>query len=280
MSTVQIPDFETIRYEESDDGVATITLNRPDVHNSFNSLMQRELKTVWRALRRHDPVKCIVLTGAGEKAFCTGIDRMEQMGGERDETTDPEVVGSGSTPFMFNDPGDNIGPKSCDLWKPVIASVNGMACGGAFYMLGEVEFIIAADHATFFDPHVTYGMTAAFEPIHMAGITPFGDIMRLSLMGNYERMSAARAFQIGMVSEVVPGAELAARTHEVAAIIASQPKLAIEGTVRAVWGAREFGSRKAVALGYAYVAMGTNQESIAEGQQLFASGKRVDWKLR
>ena len=280
MSTVQIPDFETIRYEESDDGVATITLNRPDVHNSFNSLMQRELKTVWRALRRHDPVKCIVLTGAGEKAFCTGIDRMEQMGGERDETTDPEVVGSGSTPFMFNDPGDNIGPKSCDLWKPVIASVNGMACGGAFYMLGEVEFIIAADHATFFDPHVTYGMTAAFEPIHMAGITPFGDIMRLSLMGNYERMSAARAFQIGMVSEVVPGAELAARTHEVAAIIASQPKLAIEGTVRAVWGAREFGSRRAVALGYAYVAMGTNQESIAEGQQLFASGKRVDWKLR
>ena len=242
--------------------------------------MQRELKTVWRALRRHDPVKCIVLTGAGEKAFCTGIDRMEQMGGERDETTDPEVVGSGSTPFMFNDPGDNIGPKSCDLWKPVIASVNGMACGGAFYMLGEVEFIIAADHATFFDPHVTYGMTAAFEPIHMAGITPFGDIMRLSLMGNYERMSAARAFQIGMVSEVVPGAELAARTHEVAAIIASQPKLAIEGTVRAVWGAREFGSRKAVSLGYAYVAMGTNQDSIAEGQQLFASGKRVDWKLR
>jgi enoyl-CoA hydratase/carnithine racemase len=181
---------------------------------------------------------------------------------------------------MFNDPGDNIGPKSCDLWKPVIASVNGMACGGAFYMLGEVEFIIAADHATFFDPHVTYGMTAAFEPIHMAGITPFGDIMRLSLMGNYERMSAARAFQIGMVSEVVPRAELAARAHEVAAIIASQPKLAIEGTVRAVWGAREFGSRKAVALGYAYVAMGTNQDSIAEGQQLFASGKRVDWKLR
>jgi enoyl-CoA hydratase/carnithine racemase len=280
VSTVQIPDFETIRYDETDDGVATITLNRPDVHNSFNSLMQRELKTVWRALRRHDPVKCIVLTGAGEKAFCTGIDRMEQMGGERDATTDPEIVGSGTTPFMFNDPGDNIGPKSCDLWKPVIASVNGMACGGAFYMLGEVEFIIAADHATFFDPHVTYGMTAAFEPIHMAGITPFGDIMRLSLMGNYERMSAARAFQIGMVSEVVPGAELAARTHEVAAIIASQPKLAIEGTVRAVWSAREFGSRKAVALGYAYVAMGTNQESIAEGQQLFASGKRVDWKLR
>ncbi len=66
-----------------------------------------------------------------------------------------------------------------------------MACGGAFYMLGEVEFIIAADHATFFDPHVTYGMVAAFEPIHMSGIMPFGEIMRLSLMGNYERTVGA-----------------------------------------------------------------------------------------
>ena len=274
-----IPAFETIGYEEAD-GVATVTLNRPDVHNAFNSLMQRELHTLWRALRRHDPVRCIVLTGAGEKAFCTGIDRMEQMGGESSDTTDPDVVGSGATPFMFNDPGDNIGPKSCDLWKPVIAAVNGMACGGAFYMLGEVEFIIAADHATFFDPHVTYGMTAAYEPIHMSGIMPFPEIMRLSLMGNYERMSATRAHEIGMVSEIVPGAELAARAHEIAAIIASQPKLAIEGTVRAIWSTREMPQREAVRLGYAYVAMGTSQDSIAEGQELFASGKRVDWKLR
>ncbi len=275
-----IPDFETLAYDEGDDGVAVVTLNRPTVHNAFNSLMQRELHTLWRALRRHDPVRCIVLTGAGDKAFCTGIDRMEQMGGVGNETTDPGVVGSGATPFMFNDPGDNIGPKSCDLWKPVIAAVNGMACGGAFYMLGEVEFIVAADHATFFDPHVTYGMTAAFEPIHMAGITPFPEIMRLSLLGNYERMSAQRAHQIGMVSEVVRGAELAARAREIAAIIASQPRLAIEGTVRAIWSTRSMPQREAVRLAYAFVAMGTNQESIREGQQMFASGKRVEWTLR
>src|SRR5579871_3732410 len=238
-----IPEFETITFEEGDDGVGVVTLNRPDVHNAFNSLMQRELHTLWRALRRHDDVRCIVLTGAGEKAFCTGIDRMEQMGGQADETTDPSVVGSGSTPFMFNDPGDNIGPKSCDLWKPVIAAVNGMACGGAFYMLGEVEFIVAAEHATFFDPHVTYGMTASFEPIHMAGITPFTEIMRLSLLGNYERMSAQRAYQVGMVTEVVPAADLLTHTRDLAAKIASQPKLAVEGTVRALWSTREMPQR-------------------------------------
>src|SRR5215469_6646974 len=238
-----IPEFETINYEEGDDGVAVVTLNRPDVYNAFNSLMQRELHTLWRALRRHDDVRCIVLTGAGDKAFCTGIDRMEQMGGEGDDTTDPDVVGSGSTPFMFNDPGDNIGPKSSDLWKPVIAAVNGMACGGAFYMLGEVEFIIAAEHATFFDPHVTYGMTAAFEPIHMHDRMPFGEIMRLSLLGNHERLSARRAYEIGLVSEVVAAGDLHDAAAWAAGVIASQPQLAIQGTVRAIWAARELSNR-------------------------------------
>ena len=257
-----------------------MTLNRPERHNAFNSLMQRELQALWRGLRRHDDVRCVVLTGAGDKAFCTGIDRMEQMGGDTDATTDDDIVGSGSTPFMFNDPGDNIGPKSNDLWKPVIAAVNGMACGGAFYMLGEVEFIIAAEHATFFDPHVTYGMTAAYEPIHMSGIMPFPEIMRLSLLGNHERMSAPRAHEIGMVSELAPAGELMDRATWAAEAIASAPPLAIQGTVRAVWGAREHGQREAVRLGYAYVAMGTSQESIAEGQKFFESGKRIEWRLR
>ena len=197
-------DYETVDYRE-EHGVAWVTLNRPDVHNAFNSHHAARAAVHLAVLRVNDDVRCIVLTGAGDKAFCTGIDRMEQMGGDSDAIDDSRASDRfRRTPFMFNDPGDNIGPKSNDLWKPVIAAVNGMACGGAFYMLGEVEFIIAAEHATFFDPHVTYGMTAAFEPIHMAGIMPFGEIMRLSLLGNYERMSAQRAYEIGMVSEVGP----------------------------------------------------------------------------
>jgi enoyl-CoA hydratase/carnithine racemase len=147
-------------------------------------------------------------------------------------------------------------------------------------MLGEVEFIIAADHATFFDPHVTYGMTAAFEPMHMAGITPFGDIMRMSLLGNYERLSAARALEVGMVSEVVPGVELHERADWAARIIASQPPLAIQGTVRSIWAAREMGPSQALRLGYAFVGLGTNADSLAEGQRTFESGQRIDWRLR
>jgi enoyl-CoA hydratase/carnithine racemase len=270
-------DFETLLYEEKD-GVAWVTLNRPEVHNAFNVQMQHELRDLWRGLRRHDDVRVIVLTGAGDKAFCTGIDRHETMGvGSEDRE---KVVGSGSTPFMFDDPGENIGPKSCDLWKPVIAAVNGMACGGAFYMLGEVEFIIAAEHATFFDPHVTYGMTAAFEPIHMLQKMPFHEIMRLSLLGNHERLSAKRAHEIGLVSEVVPADQLHESASWAAGVIASQPALAIQGTVRSIWAARELSRAQALSFAYALVALGTDQNSIQEGQQAFASGRRVDWKLR
>jgi enoyl-CoA hydratase/carnithine racemase len=100
------------------------------------------------------------------------------------------------------------------------------------------------------------------------------------LLGNHERLSASRAHQIGLVSEVVPGAELLAAATWSAEAIASAPALATEGTVRAIWGAREHGQRQALRLGYAYVAMGTNDESLAEGQRFFESGKRIDWRLR
>jgi enoyl-CoA hydratase/carnithine racemase len=272
-----MPQFETLLYEEKD-GVAWVTLNRPEVHNAFNAQMQRELHELWHGLRRNDAVRVVVLTGAGDKAFCTGIDRTETMADYPQPGA--RVVGAASTPFMFDDPGANIGPKSCDLWKPVIAAVNGMACGGAFYMLGEVEFIIAAEHATFFDPHVTYGMAAAFEPMHMLQKMPFHEIMRLSLLGNHERLSAKRAYEIGLVSEVVPLDKLRETAQWAAEAVASAPPLAIQGTLRAIWAARELSRSQALGLGYAFIGLGTNRESIQQGQTAFASGKRVKWRLR
>lgn len=272
-----MPEYQTLLYEEAA-GVAWVTLNRPQVHNAFNAQMQRELYDLWRGLRRNDAVRAVVLTGAGDKAFCTGIDRSEAVGAE--PHAGERIVGTASTPFMFDDPGANIGPKSCDLWKPVIAAVNGMACAGAFYMLGEVEFIIAAEHASFFDPHVTYGMTAAFEPMHMLQKMPFHEVMRLSLLGNHERMSAKRAYEIGLVSEVVPAAKLREAAQWAADAIAAAPPLAIEGTLRAIWAARELSRSQALSLGYAFVGLGTNPDSLREGQEFFASGQRVKWKLR
>jgi enoyl-CoA hydratase/carnithine racemase len=238
---------------------------------------------VWRALRGNDDVRAVVLTGAGEKAFCTGIDRIEAIGGERDESGEPvrraSPAGRVGTPFMFNDPGSYINPKENDLWKPIVAAVNGMACGGAFYMLGESDIIIAAEHATFFDPHVTYGMTAGFETVHMLQRLPIGETLRIALLGARERMSAQRAHQVGLVSEIAPADELLERARWVATTIASAPPLAIQGTLRAAWMAQETLRREALAQVSAIVSLGTAPENIEAGQQSFL-GKREPPRIR
>jgi enoyl-CoA hydratase/carnithine racemase len=270
--------FETILYEERD-AVAYVTLNRPDVHNAFNDLMQEELRQVWRGLRTNDDVRVVVLTGAGEKAFCTGIDRVEAIEGWLDDPTRQGTTGKVSTPYQYNDPGKNINPKANDLWKPIIAAVNGMACGGALYMLGEADIIIAAENATFFDPHVSYGMVAGFESTHLLQKLPIGETLRLALLGHHERMSAARALDVGLVSEVVPAADLLERATWIAQAIAASPPLAIQGTLRAIWMAHEQTRQVALAQVSSLVALGTQYDSIDEGQQTFQAA-RPKWQLR
>jgi enoyl-CoA hydratase/carnithine racemase len=269
-------EFETILYEERD-GVAWVTLNRPDVLNAFNVKMQDELAAVWQDVMANDDLRCAVLTAAGDKAFCVGLDRGETIGG--DELASGKKPGY-VTPWWYDDPGRRLGPKSNSLWKPVIAAVNGMACGGAFYLLGEVDFIIAADHATFFDPHVTYGMTAAYEPIHLLQKMPLQEVLRMALLGAHERMSAARAREVGLVSEVVPLADLHATAEWAAAAIASAPPLVIQGTQRAIWMAQEVAKSQAIELAYLYTNIGTDTEVLVENQKEFAAGRRVEWRLR
>jgi enoyl-CoA hydratase/carnithine racemase len=270
--------FETLLYEERD-AVAVVTLNRPEVHNAFNNAMQRELRQVWASLRTNDDVRVVVLTGAGEKAFCTGIDRAESIEGYLQDPEGSRGTGRVSTPFMFDDPGTNINPKQNRLWKPVVAAVNGMACGGALYMLGEVDIIIAADHATFFDPHVSYGMVAGFESVHLLQKLPLGETLRVALLGAHERMSAERAHQLGLVSEIAPSAELLDRALWVANAIAASPVLAVQGTLRAVWMAHETSRREALEQVSSLVSLGTDYANIESGQRTF-QGTRPEWRLR
>ena len=254
-------------------------MNRPEVHNAFNLKMQAELRDVWRSLRHKRDVHAVIWTGAGDEAFCTGIDRSEAIDTYLADPGNPHGTGRVTTPFMFDDPGRNILPKANDLWKPVIAAVNGMACAGALYLLGESDIVIAADHATFFDPHVTYGMVAGFEGTHLLQKLPLGETLRLVLMGAHERMTAERACQMGLVSEVVPADELMERAMWVATTIASAPVLAIQGTLRAVWMAHETSRREALTQVSSLVSLGTTYENIEEGQQSFL-GERVNWRPR
>ncbi|MFE3609495.1 enoyl-CoA hydratase/isomerase family protein [Streptomyces goshikiensis] len=234
----------TVRVErDGESGVAVVTLDRERRHNAVDLETAAELASVWRGLRYEDAVRAVVVTGAGRDAFCTGIDRAV------------EVPQPGS-PYSVDDPLVAIGPKANDLWKPVIAAVNGMACGGAFYVLGEAEFLIASETAVFFDPHTTYGMVSAYEAVYMAQRMPFGEVARMSLMGTAERLSARRAHEIGLVSELTAPEELLPAALRAARTLAGFPTEAVQGTVRALWSAKRAALRQALDQAPALITLG------------------------
>jgi len=267
--------FDTISIT-FDANVAWVTLDRPEVLNAFNQRMQEEIRATWHAFREIDDVHAIVLTGEGEKSFSVGIDRGDDMSA----LDDSENLYGTSNNYMYDDPGDDLGPKSCDLWKPVICAVNGMCCGGAFYFLAECDIIIAADHATFFDPHVTYGMPAVYEPMKMAQRMPLGEILRMTLLGNHERLSATTAKQIGLVSEVVPIETLHERASWISSTIASQPTVAVQASLRSIWAANDLGRLNALSLAPSLLTTGMSKKAMAEGQALFESGDRINHQTR
>jgi enoyl-CoA hydratase/carnithine racemase len=268
-------ELQTVTYEVRD-GVGWLTLNRPDVMNAFDARMLDEVSALWRQVRIDDDVRVVVLTGAGDRAFCTGLDRSTIVG---DGTADGGI-GFTSSPFHQDDPGARLGPKTNDLWKPVIAAVNGMACGGAFYLLGECDILIAAEEATFFDPHVSYGMPATYESILLVGRMPLGEVLRMQLTGAAERLSAKRAYEVGLVSEVVPRTELLAAAEQLATTIAASPTIAVQSTLKAIWTAHDHGRRVALDQGYAFAHLGTDLELLREGQGQFKGGSRKEWRLR
>ncbi|MFF0216621.1 enoyl-CoA hydratase/isomerase family protein [Streptomyces vinaceus] len=234
----------TVRVErDKASGVAVVTLDRERKHNAIDLATAAELASVWREFRFADDVRAVVLTGAGRAAFCTGIDRGVEV---------PQP----SSPYSVDDPLVAIGPKANDLWKPVIAAVNGMACGGAFYLLGESEFIVSSRAATYFDPHTTYGMVSAYEAVYMAQRMPFGEAARMSLMGTAERLSARRAYEIGLVSELADPDELLAAALRAAGTLADCPTEAVQGTVRALWSAKQAALQQALAQAPALISLG------------------------
>jgi len=263
--------FETLAVTQ-DGPVVRVALDRPDRYHAFDRVMCEELSGLWRSLRTDDSVRAVILTATGDRAFCTGIDRdfVPAEGGADYEFS----------PYTYDDPGRLLGPKSNELWKPVVCAVNGMACGGAFYLLGEVDVLIAADHATFFDPHVTYGMPAVYEPLLMLhrGM-PFGEVLRMTLLGNHERLSAARALEIGLVSEVCPAGELDERARWVAEAIASAPAEPMQATLRTLWAGRELSRRQALELGNTFLNLGMSEASLAEGQEVFRT-RRIEPRTR
>lgn len=256
--------YETVLFEVKN-GIATVTLNRPERLNAFNQLMGDELHDIWKKIRTDDDVRAIVLRAAGDRAFCTGVDV---------QAFDLRVEKS---PWHVTDVGEILAPKSCKVWKPFIVAVHGMCAGGAFYWLNEADIVICSEDATFFDPHVTFGMVAAFEPIGLAARLNLSEVLRIALLGNDERVSAETALRISLVTEITKRDNLWARADEIAATIAAKPPIAVQGTIRAIWQSTDLTRQQAIENAMKYPLLG-NAEGTAQVDRW--SMPKAKWRLR
>ena len=235
--------YTTIRYESGADHVATITLDRPEALNAFDRQMCEEVRDAWRTIKLDPAVHAVVLRGAGERAFCAGLDVKKDYG-------QPDDV------WNHEDPGELLSPKWQKVWKPVVCAVQGICSAGAFYFVNESDVVICSSDATFFDSHVSGGYVSALEPIGLMRHVGLGETLRMALLGNNERVSAATALRIGLVTEVTEPGELWSRAHEIAATIAAEPTAATQGTVRAIWESLDRPYRAAMEQGLIYTRLG------------------------
>jgi enoyl-CoA hydratase len=212
-----------------DGPVGWLVFDRPDHGNAMDAVMMRELEAAWRELDGDDAVRVVVNTGNG-RAFQTGLD-VAQLAKDKDALREQSR--------RTRDAELRFTAWHNDVWKPVVAAVNGVCAGGGLHFVADADVVIASSDATFLDPHVSIGQASAYEVIALVRKSPMEPITRMALAGRHERMSAERAHQLGVLSEVVEPARLRERAQELAELIADNDPDHLARTKRALWAALE-----------------------------------------
>lgn len=242
--------------------------NRPDQLNAMNNGMRDEFEVAWKELDADPKVRVIVHTGEG-RAFQTGVDVAEiasdGVGMERYR----ESVEKWELRFTS---------WHNQVWKPVITAVNGLCAGGAFHWVADADIVLAASDAQFFDPHVSVGQVVSIEAIGLMRKMPVEAVMRMAFVGRYERMSAQRAYELGMVSQVVdPPENLRDEAQALAEKIAKNSPAAMAATKKALWGALELGLTDACRNGANELVSMWGHPDQAEGPLAFTEKREANW---
>jgi enoyl-CoA hydratase/carnithine racemase len=214
-----------------DGPVGWLIFDRPKVGNAMDATMLRELETAWRELDDDDDVRVIVNTGEGS-AFQTGLDVVQL-------SRDKEALREQSR--RTKNAELRLTAWHNRVWKPVIVAVNGVCAGGGLHFVADADIVLLAAEATLLDPHVSIGQVSAYETIGLVRKSPMEPILRMALAGRHERMSAARAHQLGIASQVVAGAELRATAQQLGEAIAQNDSAVLRATKQALWHALEVG---------------------------------------
>ena len=243
--------------------------NRPEQLNAMNAQMREEFADAWLELDGDPQVRVIVHTGEG-RAFQTGVD-----------VTEIASDGVGMQRYWESVEKFDMHFTAWHqkVWKPVITAVNGICAGGGFHWVADADIVIAASDAQFFDPHVSVGQVVALEAIGLIRKMPAEAVMRMAFVGKYERMSAQRAYELGMISQIVdPPERLREEAQALAEKIAKNSPAAMRATKQALWGALEMGLTDACRAGGKHLISMWGHPDQEEGPRAFAEKRDPDWQ--
>ena len=246
--------YETILVEVAD-GVATITLNRPDSLNALNAVMRRELLAAFKAAGRDEAVRAVVLTGAG-RGFCSGAD----LRGGATERAYRRVLTDEYNPLIV---------AIRELPKPVIAAVNGVAAGAGVSIALACDLVYASDEARFIQAFIRIGLVADSGSTRTL-VRTLGRHRAAQLIFSGEPLEAREARAGGLVNEVVPGEHLSATVRAAASRLAAAPTGAIGLAKRAINHAEDALLAESLAMEASLQELAGRTEDHAEGAAAFA----------
>jgi enoyl-CoA hydratase len=263
-------DYETLIYEQ-DDHVVTLTYNRPDQHNAISRQMNRELHDAWQRFRDDDDAFVLVVTGAGETSFSAGWDLQDAS--ELDELGDWDAF----RVSVFNSPGECGYTRRVDVFKPVIAAVNGYAFAAGLETALLADIRIAAENAEFGALERRWNIVGGDGmTVRLPLVVGFARAMELIITGR--RIDVREAERIGLVNEVVPTGKALERAQELAHQVAALPQGAIrsdkESVIRGVGRTYEERLRIEAEL---TMSMFMRRDSHTIGAGAFKRGDRPEW---
>jgi len=246
--------------------VARVTINRPGRRNAMSFAVMQGLRDAIEEARSDDGVRAVVLTGAGDRAFCAGAD----LGGM-----------AGSDVAITHDARGQLAELFRDLWrlgKPTIARVRGYALAGGFGLALACDFIVASDDAQFGTPEVDVGLWPYMVTVPMLRSMP--PRLAYELMATGRRVDAAEALRLGIVNRVVPASRLDAEVDGLAAQLVAKSPLVLRWGRQSFYRALEMRADDALDYLQSMLSLTASTEDAAEGIAAFAEKRPPSWKGR
>jgi enoyl-CoA hydratase/carnithine racemase len=247
--------------------VLVATMNRPERMNALSPQLHQDMRDTWEAVQSDARVRAIVITGAGTRAFCTGMDL--QAHAER-----------GGPPPAKDNVRDELRttPLAYGLWLPTVVAVNGVCTGSGLHFVADADFVLASSTASFLDTHVSVGQVAALEPISLVPRIGLGNALRLAVLGRHGRLDATEALRISLVDEVVEPEQLLDRAVKLGELMATGSPAAIEVSKRAIRASLERPMSEAMQHGWDLLLAHRDHPDSLEGPKAFVEKREARWQ--